>query len=222
MLGLAALQKPQHRVTILRYVANFGFSYSNTLQYLASPEAVSGWAPVTAAAMSSAFAAMKIWILLACYLDNDGDPGSEKSEEAFTFERMVWNETWPPFEKIIHVSMSLSLDSASVRIDGAPEIPWEVTCSFSANYLRDLELLRGSGYIRCRLGLYSGSGYRCYSLVTAGEVIGRSSFRRNKPESGLHLLHYVVPLYKRHLSYYSLLVRSMLSSIPHPRLPVHT
>jgi len=113
LLGLAALQQPQHRVTVLRYVATFGLSYSNTLQYLASPEAVSGWAPVTAAAMSSAFAAMKIWILLACNLDNDGDPGNKKPEEAFTFERMVWNETWPHFEKIIHVSMSLSLDSAS-------------------------------------------------------------------------------------------------------------
>ncbi len=130
ILGLAALEKPQHRATILRYVANFGLSYSNTLLYLASPEGVLGWSPVTAATMSSAFTAMKIWILLASDSDNDGGLVNENPDETSTFERMIWNEVWPPFEKIIHVSMFSSLDSASVCVDGTSKVLWIVTCFF--------------------------------------------------------------------------------------------
>ncbi|KAF8328909.1 uncharacterized protein EI90DRAFT_3063988 [Cantharellus anzutake] len=105
-LGLAALETPRHRLTMLQHVANFGLSYSKTLQHLAYPEAVSGWAPVAAAAMSSAFAAMKIWILLAW----NEDVLIEEPDEACSFERIVWNEVWPPFEKVINVSMSSSFD----------------------------------------------------------------------------------------------------------------
>lgn len=93
---------------------SFSLSYVSALQILNSPEALSGWSPDAAAAVSVGYAAFRLWMLLAAAGDHQLN-SDEGHDEAANEERRVWNEVWPPFERVVLTSISSPDESQTVR-----------------------------------------------------------------------------------------------------------
>lgn len=104
---------------------SFGISYQTTLNSL-SDQLMSGAGlpPSTGAEVNHAYAAIKLWLLLAqrtdAYIETDADEVIERVDPSGSRQggdlqqRRIWNETWPPFERLLNLTAQSNDDSSLV------------------------------------------------------------------------------------------------------------
>lgn len=114
-LALGALVDSPESPALLMNMISFGISYSNALNGLSDQLSSQGvFAPSAGSEVNHGYAAVKLWLLLA---QRVGDRGQmdEKAEivNSDGEQRRVWNEAWPPFERLLNLSITNS-DEASL------------------------------------------------------------------------------------------------------------
>jgi len=94
------------------HVPSFSLAYANSLQVMDGHSSALTWSPSAAGDVSSAYAAIKLWLLLAGETasrrvnDSAGvSMPAENTQHGDNEERRIWNEVWPPFEHMIQASM---------------------------------------------------------------------------------------------------------------------
>jgi hypothetical protein len=118
-LALATLETPRFAPALLAYVPSFSVSYANALRMLEGQDAALGAssaATAAASALSNAYAAIKLWMLLADRYrpleSSQRVPTPDNGDQQNNTIRQVWNEVWPPFENVI-LSSIMSTESVS-------------------------------------------------------------------------------------------------------------
>ena len=141
-MALAGLKTPRFAPALLAYVPSFSVSYANSLRMLEGQDVTLGAtsaATAAAAALSNAYAAIKLWMLLAeqCRApESQQEPAAGDGIQESNAIRRVWNGVWPPFENVILSSlMSTGSVSQSCIINIDP-------CSY-ASTVSQLEQLYG-------------------------------------------------------------------------------
>lgn len=98
LLVLASLEhsNPAPAQKLFKLLQSFSFLYTATLRF-ATP---GSQYDQSALAVNHAFASVKLWLLLArkCHQATHYNRRNEESDKA---ERQVWNELWPPFERLL-------------------------------------------------------------------------------------------------------------------------
>jgi hypothetical protein len=102
------------RNALLAQAAPFGISYSNTLNSLSDQLFSKGLLPSAGPEVNHAFAAIKLWLLLALRTGYEKPAGTSSDViDSDTEQRRIWNEVWPPFERLLALSAN-SEDEASL------------------------------------------------------------------------------------------------------------
>lgn len=114
VLVLASLQKPDgtHTFTLWEHFVNFSLAFGQSLGVYQQPQHAAGFdmhAP-SHSDISSAYAAIKLWLLFARKVAQQGlhrslSEGTRhiSKDEELENSRMVWNELWPPFERLMSI-----------------------------------------------------------------------------------------------------------------------
>lgn len=116
-LALATLTESSKNPALLMHTTLFGISYSSTLNSINDQLSLRGTlGPSAGSEVSHGYAAIKLWILLA---QRVGDRG-ERDDRAGVVnsdreQRRIWNEAWPPFEKLLNLSTMNSDETSLVR-----------------------------------------------------------------------------------------------------------
>lgn len=125
-LALGALADSPESPALLMNMVPFGISYSNALNGLSDQLSSQGvFSPSAGSEINHGYAAVKLWLLLA---QRVGDRGQmdEKAEivNSDGEQRRVWNEAWPPFERLLNLSIANSDETSLVSItsDGLSHI----------------------------------------------------------------------------------------------------
>ncbi|KZT09437.1 uncharacterized protein LAESUDRAFT_741739 [Laetiporus sulphureus 93-53] len=114
ILVLAALQTPigAHTFAFWGYFPDFSLAFCQSLGAYQQPQHTTGFDPHAPAhgEVSSAYAAIKLWLLLARKIaqqnSHDGISGGLKrvsKDGELQSIKMVWNDLWPPFERMMGV-----------------------------------------------------------------------------------------------------------------------
>lgn len=119
VLVLAALQSSEYGFLseILSQLPVFSVAFKNLL----SGNTLSTELPkeLTAAVVNHAYTSIKLWLLLARKCKSHTGSISESlnpyAEEVEYEELRVWNELWPPFERLLTSDTTLRSDTRSVR-----------------------------------------------------------------------------------------------------------
>ncbi|GJJ12125.1 hypothetical protein Clacol_006366 [Clathrus columnatus] len=98
LVTLASLEQSDSTAgqKLFKLLPTFSYLYAATLRFASSGSQYDH----SALAVNHAFASVKLWLLLArkCHQARNLARRSEESDKA---ERQVWNELWPPFERLL-------------------------------------------------------------------------------------------------------------------------
>lgn len=89
---------------LLEHLAPVSLAYSNALDKVDDQLRGRDANPRVGEEVSHAYASMKLWLLL-CSQDENGMWTKRESRKTAT-QLQVWNEMWPPFERLILTSLT--------------------------------------------------------------------------------------------------------------------
>lgn len=116
-LVFVALEDTLFASALFQHLQSFSFSYSASLQHLPSTSSASIF-DSTAADVSQAYTAIKLWLLAArvrtLVIDDAEGSVLKIDEDVSHAERRVWNAVWPSFERILGLATIASSDDISV------------------------------------------------------------------------------------------------------------
>lgn len=99
------------------HATSFGISYFNTVNSLSEQLASNGLSRNAGSEVSHAYAAIKLWLLLA---QRAGDGRRDQvvvgleGAGSDIQQRRIWNEAWPPFERLLGLSVNCSDEASAV------------------------------------------------------------------------------------------------------------